>query len=256
MKPKLQCKLSSRKIFSDMSPVQFPPPIDNCDFKLVGGCVRDILMGVKPKDLDFIVLTQLKFPQLVKIFEQIGTVFQAKEEFLTIRCCINHVIYDFSLPRSEEQYLDGRHPSSVKRGTLIEDASRRDFTINSLYLDKNGIVTDYFDGYIDIQYKILDTVGNPYERFSEDYLRILRGIRFSLLGFEIKPSVFIAMRECSFGLSKISTDRIREEINKCLLINPARTMKNLDMLNILPILEKKKLHFFMSNKKVYKAVRK
>lgn len=206
-------------------------------FYLVGGSVRDQLLGRKIKDHDYVVLTELPFVGLVTAMEEAGaTIFVQKPEFLTIRARYGDEVFDVAYPRVDGDYKDGRRPSSVTLAQSLEqDAKRRDFTINAMYLDPSGKVIDFFGGQNDLRMKIIRAVGNPHERFAEDYLRILRGIRFAAtLGFNIMPDTFGAMTRKAQGLETISSDRIREELNKSLLADPRTTLWMLQELVIRP----------------------
>ena len=180
---------------------------------LVGGCVRDMLMGKAPHDID---ITTNATPDEVK------AVFA---DFHTLNIGIKHgtvtvmnegEAIEITTYRRESTYTDGRHPDSVSFSRHIEDdLSRRDFTSNAIaYSEKNGIV-DPFGGISDIENKILRCVGNPIERFTEDSLRILRGLRFaSVLGLSIDEATEEAMQTCRELISIVSSERIYTEISK------------------------------------------
>ena len=230
------------------------PIIENTELYLVGGCVRDYILGRPNNDRDFVVITELPFKELVKQIKKKPhcAVYNAKEEFLTIRCNIRGKIIDLAYPRTESGYADSRHPDKVeKTKTLKEDAKRRDFTMNALYLDKNGYIHDYIGGQLDITKKIIRTVGDPKERFKEDYLRILRAIRFSSqLGFNIHIKTREAMYDTKNNLITADTQRIREELNKSFIANSQLTWLNLNNLVLYKILEKKGLKFQVTQKKL------
>jgi len=226
------------------------PKIKNVKFYLVGGCVRDYLMGRPNKDLDFVVDTKYSFKVLENKIRKKGKVYLSKKEFLTIRCNLEEEDIDIAFPRSDGDYDDRRHPNKVWQvKNLKEDAQRRDFTINTLYLDRNGKILDYFDGKSDIRKGIIRCVGDPYERFAEDYLRILRGIRFAIqLKFKIESKTFFAMMECSKNLKEVHTERIISELNKALAINPTKTIIYLKQLNIFKLLINKGLNLQFTSK--------
>jgi tRNA nucleotidyltransferase (CCA-adding enzyme) len=230
------------------------PVIPNCKLYLAGGYVRDYLLGKEPEDRDFVVLTEMSFEELVLQIEKIGKIFQIKPEFLTIRCIINDEIIDLVMPREESDYADGRHPNNVKRvNSLKEDSARRDFTINSMYMEEDGHIIDYWNGQDDLKNHNLKCVGNPEDRFKEDYLRILRGLRFLIkYNLHITNDLFFIMRELSYNLKNISMERIREEINKMLKLDTNWTFELLNELNIFGILKDKGLHFELSSTKVKK----
>ena len=144
------------------------PEIPNTKLFMVGGAVRDTLLKRDVKDLDYVAVTDLSFDQLVKEIEKVGKVWVSKPEFLTIRCRIGRQAMDIALPRSDQEYSDGRHPDNVERvNTLKEDASRRDFGINALFRDKEGNITDYFGGIKDLKKKIIRAIGDPNRRLEE-----------------------------------------------------------------------------------------
>jgi len=224
------------------------PEIENTHLFLCGGAVRDELLGRPYKDRDYVAITEYSFDELVKAIERssVGnTVYLAKPEFLTIRCMMNKEAIDIALPRGEGDYADNRHPSQVERlDSLEEDASRRDLTINAMFMRKDGTVLDFFGGQQDLRLKSIRAVGLPLERFNEDALRILRAIRFALrLGFSIDANTLLAMMGTVPLLRHISADRIREELSSCLHSNMEGTFKWIDRLNLWDILEEKGVHF-------------
>lgn len=228
--------------------------IPNCKFYLCGGSVRDKLMNKEPKDKDYVVITNYSFDELVDLINKKGKVFLTKKEFLTIRCQLDGEIIDITYPRTESGYLDGRHPDNVKEAkTLEEDSKRRDFTINAMYLDEENNVLDFHNGQEDLKNGIIRAVGYAGERFQEDYLRILRAIRFAAkLEFEIEENTMIEMIENLKGLYKLSLERIKDELNKSLLINPSYTLYYIHEIDLdhefFDILESKGLHFQLTNK--------
>lgn len=183
---------------------------------VVGGCVRDAILGRTASDWDITTNArpeQVKalFPRTVDTGLQHGTVtvLQGKEGF------------EVTTYRIDGEYLDGRHPEQVTfTPSLLEDLKRRDFTINAMaYNDKEGLV-DAFDGLGDLERGQIRCVGNPGERFTEDALRILRAVRFSAqLGFGIEEKTQAALSEFAPRLSKVSAERIQTELVK-LLVSP------------------------------------
>src|SRR3989338_8712367 len=154
---------------------------------LVGGCVRDLVIGLEPKDWD--VTTNAKPEQIIGLFEK--TVYE--NQFGTVAVIQENVshetlkVIEVTPYRIEAKYSDFRHPDSVKFSDKIEDdLKRRDFTLNALALDSKGNVLDLFDGLKDIKNKTLRTVGEADDRYHEDALRMLRAVRLSLqLDFSI-----------------------------------------------------------------------
>lgn len=228
------------------------PKIPNTELYLAGGCVRDLLLGKQPKDRDFVVITTMSFKELVSTIEKIPSakIFLAKPEFMTIRCLIDGEAIDLVYPRKEGGYEDFRHPTSVvKADSLREDALRRDFTINAMYMTDGGNVIDFYNGLEHLEYKAICCVGNAEERFREDALRILRAVRFEAqLGFIIAPETEKAMRMSAKNLEHISSDRIREELNKALKMNAPNTLEWVKQLKLYSLLEDKGLHFELTSK--------
>lgn len=185
---------------------------------LVGGCVRDLVIGKKPKDWD--VTTNAKPEEITSIFEDsfynntFGTVGVTREtEDPTLK------VVEITPYRTDGTYTDYRRPDSVEFGdSLEEDLKRRDFTVNAIALDtESGEVIDPYGGQKDIKDTALRAVGNPQERFREDALRILRAIRLHAeLGFTIEYETEKALIEGVGGLKFISKERIRDEFKRIL----------------------------------------
>ena len=180
---------------------------------IVGGSVRDALMGLEPHDWD---ITTSALPDEVKeIFDH---TVDTGIKHGTVTVVINKTNYEITTYRIEGKYEDCRHPSTVSfTRDLHEDLLRRDFTVNAIaYHPKEGCV-DIFGGIKDIQSKILRGVGEPKERFQEDALRMLRAVRFSTqLGFAIEDKTLCALKENGKLLKNISSERIREEMSRIL----------------------------------------
>ena len=211
--------------------------VPGAEFYLVGGSVRDQILGRKVKDRDYVVLTAMSFDELAAAMERAGaTIFVRKPEFLTIRARFEGEVFDVAFPRIDGEYVDGRHPTSVTPAqSLREDAARRDFTINAMSRGSDGELGDFFGGERDLEMRIIRAVGNPHERFREDALRILRAIRFAAtLKFDIAAETHLAMTQEAQGLVGISADRIRDELNKALLADPVLTFNALRELAIKP----------------------
>jgi len=196
---------------------------------LVGGCVRDLLRGKKPKDWD--VTTNATPDQIVNLFpktfyeNKFGTVSVVNEdaEDETLR---NVEITPY---RMEAKYSDKRHPDSVSFTNNIEDdLKRRDFTVNAMALDTvSGKIIDLFDGQKDMKSKLIKAVGNPVDRFSEDALRMMRAVRFATeLDFNIEKETLKAIKGRAILLDKIAKERIRDEFIKIIMSNrPDRGME-------------------------------
>ena len=182
---------------------------------LVGGCVRDMLMGKKPHDID--ITTNATPDETKEVFRNFHTL-DIGIKHGTVTVMVEGESMEITTYRKESTYSDGRHPDSVYFTRSIEDdLSRRDFTVNAIaYNPKSGIV-DPFGGQADISSKTLRCVGVPAERFREDSLRILRGLRFaSVLGFTIDKDTEYAMYRCKDLISIVSPERIYTEITKLL----------------------------------------
>lgn len=180
----------------------------------VGGCVRDSILGRVPGDWD--ITTSAKPEEVKKIFRK--TVDTGLEHG-TVTVLLGGEGFEVTTYRVDGTYADHRHPENVEfTPDLREDLKRRDFTINAMaYNPEEGIV-DIFDGMGDLERKCIRCVGNPLERFSEDALRMLRGIRFAAqLGFEIEKDTRNAIGELSETIRNVSAERIRVEITKLLL---------------------------------------
>lgn len=222
------------------------------DFFEVGGAVRDSLMGLSSKDVDFSVVAQAGlFADAATAFAALEDhlkgqgfkIFESRAEFLTIRAQVaaghplqaRTKVADFVLARKDGPYSDGRRPDWVKPGTLHDDLSRRDFTSGAIAKCIDGTLIDPFNGAQDIQDRKLRFVGNAQDRVAEDGLRVLRCFRFEVTkGFSMDEE---AWQVCTspFGaemLSKVSAERVREELNKMFRSN---TLQSLQMLSDLPV---------------------
>lgn len=206
---------------------------------LVGGAVRDIILGKNPHDID--IATNMPIEELQKTFPKNYDIGKSKDFGIFV---VKHKGHDYEVAqfRKDGSYeATGRKPESIE---IVQDfktdAGRRDFTINAMAIDKDGNIIDYFDGKKDIKDKLIKTVGNPNDRFKEDNLRMLRAIRFSSkLGYDIHPETKEAIKTNKEGIKKISSERIREELMK--MANQtgdkfAEAIKTLDEVGILKII--------------------
>lgn len=197
----------------------------------VGGCVRDELRGVEPKDYD--VATNARPEAIQHLFPRTVPVGAA---FGVVLVLMNDHRFEVATFRSDDGYVDGRHPSHVTFTDARHDAERRDFTINGLFLDPmENRVLDFVGGQQDIQRKLVRTIGDPVKRFTEDKLRMLRGIRLaSTLGYEIQTETFAAIRNMAAQLTQVSAERIRDElINIFTGPNAGRGLELLDQSGLL-----------------------
>jgi tRNA nucleotidyltransferase (CCA-adding enzyme) len=211
----------------------------------VGGCVRDEILGLKSKDIDFSVVipegdlegTGLNPFAFMRIeLQRMGfTIFVEHEEHLTIRAKFpkDHRTWakldaDFVLARKESGYTDGRRPDRVEVGTLMDDLARRDFTMNAIAKDAQGNLIDPFNGRADISAGIIRAVGNARDRIlGEDALRGLRAMRFAIQkGFVIDPEVSDVLGRLLFkdALRSVSTERQKDELEKMFKVDTVKTL--------------------------------
>lgn len=190
-----------------------------------GGCVRDKLLGTEPKDYD--IATSATPDQVLKLFphaDPIGAHFGV--------ILVKHSGFGFEVAtfRTDGSYADGRRPDSVTFSTPEEDASRRDFTVNGLFLNPaTNELTDFVNGQVDITNKVIRAIGDPNERFAEDALRLMRAIRFAtILNFEIEAETWRAIKTNAHLVRNIATERIQGEFSQILLTT--RRAHGLDLL--------------------------
>ncbi len=194
---------------------------------LAGGCVRDMLLGRRASDYD--VATNARPEQTIGIFPRtlkVGAKFGVVIVLLRGRPAMNRSgtwQVEVATFRTETGYADGRHPGTVEFSSAEEDARRRDFTINGMFFDPlTKEVLDYVGGQADLRKRTIRTIGKSDERFGEDYLRMLRAVRFSTqLGFEIESSTWSGIRNNAEKISRISGERIAIELEG-ILTNPNR----------------------------------
>jgi len=202
---------------------------------LVGGCVRDLILGREPADYDVTTRATPEevmsvFPETYAVGAQFGVVLvPSPDKTWTV---------EVATFRSDEGYSDGRRPDSVRYSQdAREDVERRDFTINGLLLDPlNDEVLDYVEGRKDIAARIVRTIGDPERRFGEDKLRLLRAVRFAArLGYEIEPTTFSAIPKLAPQIRQVSRERVADELSKMLTEGRARkAFELLDATSLLP----------------------
>jgi putative nucleotidyltransferase with HDIG domain len=220
-----------------------------------GGCVRDMVRGVEPQDID--IATSATPEQVQALFARTVPVGAAFGVVLVLEDGHQFEVATF---RSDEAYIDGRRPTGVRYGSPEEDARRRDFTINGLFFDPflsptggagvpacgptgggpgqpalPGRIIDFVGGRADIERKLVRTIGEPRERFTEDKLRLLRCVRFAAnLGYEIETATFDAVKEMAAQIHVVSAERIRDELVKILTRpNAGRGLELLDASGLL-----------------------
>ena len=183
---------------------------------VVGGCVRDSLLGRNPHDWD---ITTSAGPQQVKAL--FPRTIDTGLKHGTVTVLMGREPYEVTTYRIDGEYLDGRHPSEVTfTSSLREDLQRRDFTINAMAYSESRGLQDCFDGVSDLENGRIRAVGDPMKRFGEDALRIMRAVRFAAqLGYEIEEETVQAMKALAPTLSKVSVERIAAELEK-LLVSP------------------------------------
>lgn len=219
----------------------------------VGGCVRDELLGLKTKDIDFTVVVDLeRFPLFDDGFAHMESeltkrgfkIFQTRPEFGTIRAQFPADMLDefggvkdadFVLARRDGVYIDGRRPESVHSGTLEQDLMRRDFTVNALAKTSEGDIIDRHNGLRDVFDRKLRFVGDPIERIKEDSLRVMRAFRFSITkGFEITPKTWTALTDPIVPelLAELPDERRCEELRKMFDFDTMSSMKLMNSLSL------------------------
>ncbi|GAB3066178.1 CCA tRNA nucleotidyltransferase [Virgibacillus ainsalahensis] len=205
----------------------------------VGGCVRDFLLKRPMGDID--IATSASPEMIQQIFQK---VIPVGIEHGTVIVRYRHESYEVTTFRVDGTYTDRRHPDSVEFVRNIEqDLERRDFTVNALAMDKNGNIIDLFDGEKDLQNRMIRTVGDGFERFQEDPLRIIRALRFSSqLGFAIHPETFNEMKKCKQDIENLAVERVVNEITKLFagrfIINGIAYLKESGVYKHLPVMMK------------------
>ena len=192
---------------------------------IVGGSVRDLLLGRSPDDYD--ITTSATPDEMKKVFADVRTIDTGIKHG-TVGILIDGRVYETTTYRVDGEYVDSRHPESVSFTRKIEeDLARRDFTVNAMAYNPARGLTDPFDGQNDLKCGIIRAVGDPMLRFSEDALRILRGIRFSAtFGFEIEKVTSDALCEKAMLLSNVSSERIYVELRKTVAAPYAYSVLN------------------------------
>ena len=196
-----------------------------------GGCVRDMLMGSIPEDYD--IATDARPDDIIKIFKRtvpIGI------HFGVVLVMENDFEFEVATFRSDGTYSDGRHPDTVTFCDARGDALRRDFTINGMFYDPiEDKHFDYVRGEDDLKAGLIRTIGNPFDRFDEDRLRMIRAVRFACrFNFNIEDQTAEAIKKVHDKVLTVSNERIRDELRKTLTgPNPDTSIKMLDDLNIL-----------------------
>lgn len=203
---------------------------------LVGGAVRDRFLGVLSKDLDFSVEAESFDAMRDHLKSQGFKIFLETPQYLTIRARFpqghanSSMTADFVLCRKDGEYTDGRRPDEVVPGTIYDDLARRDFTVNAIALAEDGTLIDPHDGREDLRGRRLKAVGDPMDRITEDALRALRAIRFSITkDLWIDADLLHVLRSHRIPplLEKIAIERVREELVKAFRHDTVATLETL-----------------------------
>lgn len=199
---------------------------------LVGGSVRDLVLGRPPKDFD--ITTSARPEEVMALFEHS---IPLGASFGVVTVVSQHMNFEVATFREERDYMDGRRPETLRYSkTVEEDVARRDFTINALLYDPDReCILDYTDGLADLHRGVLRTIGDARKRFSEDYLRMLRAVRFAVrFRFEMDAETAAAIRELAAKVSLLSAERVRDELTSMLCGPcPDRAFRELSALGIL-----------------------
>jgi poly(A) polymerase len=204
-----------------------------------GGCVRDMVRRLAPKDYDIVTdarpeTVQALFPRTYAVGAHFGVIMVLEDGFQ----------FEVATFRSDDAYIDGRHPSAVHFSSPQEDAKRRDFTINGMFYDPVADeVIDLVGGRVDIGAKLVRAIGDPVQRFAEDRLRMLRAVRFAtVLDYQIDEGTWSALVANTPSINQISAERVRDELVRIFL--SANRVRGWDLLDasglmsaILPELE-------------------
>tara|TARA_B100000315_G_scaffold28481_1_gene24266 strand:+ start:2186 stop:3487 length:1302 start_codon:yes stop_codon:yes gene_type:complete len=199
-----------------------------------GGCVRDMIMGIEPLDYD--IATDARPDQVMKLFKR---TIPVGASFGVVKVLYDDFEFEVATFRSDGEYIDGRRPEEVHFSGEKEDAFRRDFTINGIFYDPaQEKIIDYVNGQADIKYKIIRTINDPKDRFSEDRLRLIRAVRFAArFQYEIEPNTYNTIKELAETILQISAERIRDELCKMLTgLHPAESIQLLDEVGILKVI--------------------
>ena len=244
------CPMNKGKIKTPVEVSHVTKTLEEAGFEafLVGGCVRDALRGAEPKDWD--VTTNALPEEILAVFPH----SHYDNDYGTVRVVNDDTedeklkVVEVTTYRLEAEYSDGRRPDAVAFSKdIADDLKRRDFTINALaasvsheteYDVIHETVVDNYGGLSDLEHKVIKCVGNPTERFTEDGLRIMRGVRLAAqLGFEIDPKTEEAIKSCAYMLKNIAIERIRDEFEKMIMTNePKRALVMAKDLSILEII--------------------
>lgn len=204
-----------------------------------GGCVRDILLGIKPKDYD--IVTGASPEEIEKILKKtLEKTIPVGKKFGVMMAVKNSHRFEIATFRSDSGYSDGRRPDAVTFTSAKEDARRRDFTINGMFYDpvKDKII-DYVGGQKDLEARLIRFIGDPHERILEDHLRILRAIRFrNEFAFQYEPKTYTALHKHSrLVIEKVAKERVAAELNKMMMTpRAAAALEDMEDIGVLKII--------------------
>jgi len=199
-----------------------------------GGCVRDMLLGIEPKDFD--IVTSAKPDEIEDLLEH---TIPVGKKFGVILAIKNKHSFEVATFRSDSGYSDGRRPDAVQFTSAKEDAQRRDFTINGMFYDPStDQVIDHIDGQKDLEDGIVRFIGDPEERIKEDHLRILRAVRFkNAYDFQYHPETYQAIKKHVHLIKDISAERVADELNKMIMgMRPGQAFEELFEIDALDII--------------------
>ena len=212
---------------------------------LVGGFVRDYLLGLEINDLD--ITTNMPIDLLKKKFN----VLDNGSKYLSVTIVYKDYSFEITNFRKDLGYTDHRHPNVLVTDSIEEDSLRRDFTINALYMDKNGQIFDFHNGKQDLALKQLKMIGNPFFRFEEDALRILRGLYFSSkLGFEIESNTLFAMVDKKELLGSLKEDVLYKYFIKILYEKNDQAIRYINELDLFQYIPKFKRWLNLVNRDI------
>lgn len=212
--------------------------IESCGFKayIVGGFVRDYLLGEETLDID--ITTNARPMDIKKIFTDITL---PNEEYGAITLYFKNYRFEITTFRQELSYDNGRRPNKIEYiDNLEDDLKRRDFKMNTLCMNSDGVILNFLGGKEDIENRVISTVGDPVSRFVEDPLRILRAVRFyTVLGFSLEEECKMAIKQAKYELVRVSYKRKRDELDKIFSSSNAKRglalIKELDLDDALEI---------------------
>ena len=232
----MQCTKQAKMLLGELSRAGFSS-------FLVGGCVRDSLMGMIPHDED--ITTSAKPEEVMELFSSQYKVVETGMKHGTVTVLVDGIPFEITTMRTESGYDDNRHPNQVSFvRDVVEDLSRRDFTINAIAWNADGLV-DPFEGQRDLNEKVIRAVGDPNQRFQEDALRVMRAVRFQAqFGFSIDSATREAIINHSHLIQNISKERIRDEMTKILVSSHPECFGLLHDYGLLPFISEEIDHIF------------